>query len=387
MITHGRTCRTDILRATHRATATGCRADAPPAGGTFPGRTVQATTDFPALSRRRQIEVNRGAALRVADSMNRDTTTPREFRFSKAPERGALTCLAFFLFMMLGSALGMAVDPPPNPAVPVGVLTAVFVTFWGACACGAAWMLVGYRHSVLHLDHGWVREDGFRFQRVLELAAVTELRWRADHRDVTLLTPGRPLRIDLSNYVPEEQLWIIRFFRSQIGGERQTGWERFCRAVANPVRQEVEEPHRPLKPDEVLLTRWRIDRLFLAATILCLVITAHFAAIKREPSALLVPIVPVVLGIMLRWSIPKDGFRVPKLDGESRRLFAVLGLWTAAILTAMALRLDWVTVICVAGMTVSVVREMIRRSRQKAQADLDEIPRALQEWEANKGFR
>lgn len=319
--------------------------------------------------------------------MNRETTAPREFRVRKSLARLAVACLVLFCLMMVGTAVGMAVDPPPNPAVPVPVLTAIFVSFWGVFAAGATWMLLACRRSVLTIDEHGITQQGIRSCRSMEFSEVTELQWRVAPRGVVIRASARRLKIDLTDFVPEEQLWIIRAFRSRIDATRQTGWDPFCRAVANPVRRGVEQADRPLKPEEVQLTRGRIDRLSLAVTILGLLIAGLLAAILRRPSLLLLPIAPAALGLMARFLIPKEGFRERRLQGPHLRWIAGLGLLAGAALLAMALRIDWALLVVVGLLIAWIVRFDIRERRQRLRVEADETPRALQEWDASGGVR
>lgn len=332
------------------------------------------------------MEVNRAASFRVGGSMNRETATSREFRVRKPLQRLAVVFLVVCSLAMIGTAVGMAVDPPPNPAVPVPVLTAIFVSFWGVFAAGATWMLLACRYSVLAIDEYGITQQGIRSRRSVEFSEVTELQWRVAPRGVVIQASARRLKIDLPDFVPEERLWIIRAFRSRIDATQQTGWDPFCRAVANPIRRCVEEPVRPLQADEVQLNRGRIDRLSVIATLLSLLLAGLLAAILRRPSLLLLAIAPAVLGVMFRFTIPKEGVRDRRLQGPHLHLITGLGILTGTALLANALRSNWGVLVVVGLMVVWMVRFDIRDRRERLRAEADETPRALQEWDANEGL-
>jgi hypothetical protein len=204
------------------------------------------------------------------------------------------------------------------------------------------------------------------------------------------------IKVNFDNFELEEKRLLIRLFRLSRPATVQRDWEAFCLRHALPLSRTASND--PLKEDEVLLTRRRVDRLFLWGAVFALPAGVASAWQLDRPDCLLFPLAPLAIGLVMRLTIPRLGIRCRKLSAKpDRRLvsflwfllaWAIVGIAALLLLPNTSPWVDWGAFTLWLGVLLFQCHRLDRRigptqqATQRARALL-----ATEEWERLEGLR
>ena len=231
----------------------------------------------------------------VADSpllvLHPPTLMPREFRVSTDVRNLGIAGVVFFA-MQLGFSQAAA---PPETRSLVRIALAAF---WGFWIVGSIDELVYYARFRLTVDGTRLTIRKRLRAQEIDLSAVTSARWSHMHPQVRFCDGHTCIRLAFESVCPEDRLPLIRLLREAIPQAAQRDWDIFCHRVALSWQRDalgVDAP-RPLRDDEILLTRSSWDRLFG----LCMAIVAVAAAVAIWLTASWRPLL-AILQVTLIW--------------------------------------------------------------------------------------
>ncbi len=325
------------------------------------------------------------------------SVTETVFRLRKGYRNLGIVCLLFFVAIGVASAWGIWSEAPPNRRVHALYAVVFFLCYWGFCAGLSLWVLVGYYRESLEFRDGHVIQQGVIGRKEIYLADVADVHWTVIRSGrITLRTVTEKLRIYLDNFEPIERLWLIRHIENGLPKSVQRDWDLFCYKIAIPLRERDIQANRPPGPDEVTLTRRRLDWYFVPFTILCGVMGFVFSWEFQQPRLLAAPLMPAFLWILLRFTIPRQGLvskRIGSEPGQTRFLLfylwwtgiAIVGFLLFALFEPrqpLALALVLVGVVLWFG---GIILRAFRFDRERKQRDREAAKVAVQQW--NDGER
>jgi hypothetical protein len=299
--------------------------------------------------------------------------------------------IAFPLLAILSVVVGLTDSSVANPVQFTLLTGGVF----GFMTFIAALSIVEHRRYELRIEGNRVAQRGLIRQTSIALTPTTEAEWRWPRPRIVLRTANEQLKIDLTNFDRADKLSLIRFFRNKIPADRQRNWDGFASKVAIRLRDQIERRDRPLAPGEFLYTRRQWDRFFL---LLIPILVPAFAVaaifVFRETGnldkILFAPAGPLVLWLVIRFSIPPQGER-------TKRISSVTGTWFACfIVCSLALMLadlvasafgwpyernstaEWVIL---SVWTCAIVIAVFCFGRQQRRRDREEAALAAEKWE------
>jgi len=174
-----------------------------------------------------------------------------------------------------------------------------------------------------------LREDSVVLENVkrteeFSLSDVAELRWfKRGQNTVTLIVHSETYKVYLSSFDEEDRLFLIRFFRTRLPEEKQSRWAQYCYRNALPLRDALNEDEiREPDPEkgEFLNTRRRVDWYFGIGTVISTMIAIVITVLMQEPRAFILPVVFAVVGILVRFSMPKQGIVEEKISAAPGQL-------------------------------------------------------------------
>jgi hypothetical protein len=182
-------------------------------------------------------------------------------------------------------------------------------------------------------------------ERVMRWNEIRKVLWNTrEGAAIDLFGDVQRLTIRLNRFEPQRRLTLIRLLRDGLPRSLQANWSLFCHKTALPLRLELSsESPRPVAPgpDEVVETRWHIDRwaLLIAVGVLGLVGCLHFSyqilAVRPKVvlGAIWLTILPLEAALIaLRFSIPAEGKIHKASRWTSRERQALVWLFGGVVL-------------------------------------------------------
>ena len=213
----------------------------------------------------------------------------RLIRPTKRCRNLAILYLIFFVSVGLASACGMWFSALPERRFLAAVFMAVFWGFWSLLSC---WLLLAYWRKELRIVNGQITQRGVIGLKEIDLRSLTSVRWGIAPRSsggFILRTATEKVTILLSNFDPEDRLWLIRYFRNGVSEGLQEGWALFCHKIAVPLRDKSTPPHAVPKPGTVRITRSRWDWYFVPSIVLSIILGVVFCWWLEQPQMLVFP--------------------------------------------------------------------------------------------------
>lgn len=182
------------------------------------------------------------------------------FRPQKSYRNLAIVSLLFFLGM---TVLSVCLVVSNGCSILASFLV---VGFWGFFVALSVIVLLQYYRESLSVKDGRIVQTGIIRRREMELAEVTDVRWRAMPAggSVVLRSASQKIKANFDNFELEQRRSLIRWLRLSLPQPIQRDWEAFCIRHALPLLKHAMDA--PLRADEVLITRRRWDRFFLVLT-------------------------------------------------------------------------------------------------------------------------
>lgn len=191
------------------------------------------------------------------------------------------------------------------------------------------WMLIAYHRRQLTIEKGRIFQRGVIRSRELDFDDVKEVQWgnswRPAARGVVLKAISKTIKVRLHEFSSDEGLSLIRYFRAIFPDSIQKDWEPFCRTVALPLHDRVNP--RPPGPDEIRITRRRLDLWFLLTTVGIAVVALMFAIIFGERFFWVLPIITTLAGIVAHFSVPPTGFLSKRPRVVATKMTGILVFW------------------------------------------------------------
>lgn len=199
------------------------------------------------------------------------------------------------------------------------------------------WLLLAYRRAALTIRGEHVVDRGVVWSSEIDLAEVTEARWRLRPvgGSILLRSPSARVSIGFAGYTNEERDRMIRHLRSVLRPDVQTGWNLFI--YKHPFLKPPSSRLEP-GPDEILMSRSRWDRYLWPALAVAGVTGTMAWRCTGELRFLLGPL-PVLLGLwaFLRFSTPAEGMVARKFStSRDRDLVHFLGFYLLWLLVGVA---------------------------------------------------
>jgi hypothetical protein len=241
-------------------------------------------------------------------------------RLRKSHRNLAIIGLIFFGGMMIGSS-GFALS---NGSI-IGSL--FFAAFWGFWVVLAVMALLSYYRESLFVGDGQVIQNGILRRREIAFVDVVSVRWRIAPAggSVVLRSSADKIRVTFDKFEREQRRWLIRSLRLSLPLSIQQDWERFCLRNALPLLKHNSD--LPLQPDEILLTRRRWDRFFLATTVVLLILGILCAWLLRSLPLLAFPLVSLLMWSLVRFSTPAEGLRHKKIPTQAKGYLLLFAVW------------------------------------------------------------
>ncbi|QDT28437.1 hypothetical protein Enr10x_37790 [Gimesia panareensis] len=319
------------------------------------------------------------------------------FRPSKQYRNGQLWSLIFcpFSFLGLGILIGL------EDSFDAQILGFLCVVVFGLIpALTALWGILVYRNVSLTLhDRTMILQGVFQRQKI-NLAEVTEARWRTDS-ELFLNPRTNRILIHLKYFHLQDRLWLIRFFHQELTETAQKHWNRFCHQIAIPLEERLQllqQPETKLRAPgsgEILITRRRYDWIGIPLNTLLTSTVILISWHQNRYGYLILPAFTIGWWLFLRYSTPKRGEIQERIWArEDFRVFTyLLAAWGSAGLIGLVILLksglpEFVKVIggfCLFLLCCELHLKMYnsatvhcREARRKIKDE------AIQEWEAEQ---
>ena len=151
----------------------------------------------------------------------------------------------------------------------VAIVACSGIAVFGGMALISAYMLIAYHVERFSIAGTRISIRSVFQQRQFDQSEVDKLTWKTNPIDGQLVfhVVNRNARLELHGFRREDRLRMVRLLRQLIPEAKQEGWPLFCLKIALPLRNRCEPQsilENPCSRDEVFITRWRYDRLFLA---------------------------------------------------------------------------------------------------------------------------
>lgn len=227
------------------------------------------------------------------------------------PHRRKLWRFCFYVYVCWGllALVVFFVDSPPHaignpwPGWVVGILSLAIaaVGSWGSYAQLQAYQYERIEFDGRHVTHRTAAEVVDYRRR-----DVIEARWRlrSSPRLILKLATGER-RIEFSKFLPEDQLWMIRYFHHGLPLSIQRDWAMFCAKKAIPLRDRLHDPSP--RTGEISVTRRRWDWIFLPVIALTAVAAIALASRLNEPKLYFAPFQMTAFWLLWRFTTPKQG--------------------------------------------------------------------------------
>ena len=281
---------------------------------------------------------------------------------------------------------------PPDKRILFYVVAA---SFWGFMLGLAFWLLVACWKHRLRVDDNQMIHHGVISTKEILWLDVAEAKWRTRpvEGSIVLISNSTKLTISFGNYERDAKLPLIRFLRQALPTSIQQNWDLFCLKTALPLRKRKTVPG----PDEVLLTRRRIDRLggFMLATCIGGMLVVNWVT-GRPPMMIGLPAsvaFSTVFWLFLRYNIPAKGLVEKRLqwkpDGTNRGMREASLLAGGPILLfliyCVGQKLPYVQAFACAGIIVvlgTTIALGISQERARERRDKARSAEAAAEWGA-----
>jgi hypothetical protein len=228
---------------------------------------------------------------------------------------------------------------------------------------------------------------------------VQELRWNV-HRRLRLRTPLTKAALDLRDFRHEDRLTIIRVLRALIPRGKLLGWEEFCHHVALPLREDLPatatsgEPNGADTSDRILITRRRYDRLAWILLPTSVIVCALLWRVYDMPQIFVLPFVLILMWLVLRFSVPKNGYWMESMFTTKRRLgrtIALLSIPITVVLMAIVRLIGFGNdASCTAGLfviapgMVAVIYDAWKTDKERRLRDAEQLPNSLKRWDEHE---
>ncbi len=222
------------------------------------------------------------------------------FRVRRSLLVQSIVCTLFFLALAVACVSVALVDEPEQYGFK-GEHAVIFcvllgIVFWGGWTLLGIYTVLAYRLQGVNVVGTSILVKSVFGDHQFDISDVRGLVWNSRTRGGRLefhALDRRP-QLDLYAYAPAERLRMIRVFQGLVPADRQDGWPMFCQQVALPLRDECQAPAVGDPPpvagaDEVLVTRWRYDRLAIVLLPVALVVAPLVWAVTSSPSSLALP--------------------------------------------------------------------------------------------------
>jgi hypothetical protein len=241
-------------------------------------------------------------------------------RLKKSHRNIAIICPIFFVGMMTGSSY-VALS---NGSI-LGSL--VLGGFWGFWVVLSAMLLLSCYRESLFVDDGKIIQTGILRRREMAFSDIVSVRWRIMPvgGSAVLRSSAEKIKVTFDNFELEQKRWLIRLLRLSLPQSIQQDWERFCLRNALPLLK--QDTDAPLQPGEILITRRRWDRFFLATTVVLVVLGIICAWLLQSPTPLAFPLVSLLLWPLMRFSTPAKGLRCGKTPAPEKRHLLIFAVW------------------------------------------------------------
>jgi hypothetical protein len=195
------------------------------------------------------------------------------------------------------------------------VFMAVFWGFWSLLSC---WQLLAYWREELRFVDGQITQRGVIGTKEINLCSITGVRWRIAPQggSLVLTTATDKASICLDHFEPEDQVWLIRYFRNGVSEGLQDGWALFCHKIALPLRDKHASPLATPGPGNVRITRRRWDWYFAPLVVLFAVLGVVLYWFLEMPEMLALPVMVVVFWLTIRFATPRSGFVAERITSR-----------------------------------------------------------------------
>ncbi len=297
----------------------------------------------------------------------------------------------------------------------VAIVGGLCVTVLGGMTIFSMYTLAAYYVERLVVAGTTIQIRSVFQKREFVASEVDKLEWKIAPiaGRLVFLASGQKTRLDLHGFHPQDRLQIIRLLRNLIPDDKQEGWPLFCMKIGLPLRDGVSSKSGARSvmaaespAGEVLITRRRYDRLFAVLFPISLIAAAVVSLAIAWPPDILLPIVatasavPILIfafWLFLRFTIPPEGKRIPKVTGsyDGRTMLFGLSAVVAARLTMAAVRFTGVNREdgCLAGLMILtpvlpiVMYRLFRSDKAKKMADAVVAATATERWEQGESSR
>jgi hypothetical protein len=232
----------------------------------------------------------------------------REFRVSTDVRN--LGIAGVVLFAMVLGFTQAAVPPETRPLVRIAL-----AAFWGLWILASIHEVVYYARFRLVVDGSRVRIKRPLGDKEIDLATVASARWSHLRPHVRCCNGRNCIRLGFESFCPEDRLPLIRLLREAVPQTAQRDWDVFCHCVALPWQRAalgIDAP-RPLRDNEILLTRRTWDRLFGV----CLTVVAMAATLAIRLTGSWRPLLSIIsvslIWLSIRTTCPQRGQRFDRI--------------------------------------------------------------------------
>jgi len=260
----------------------------------------------------------------------------------------------------------------------------LMVGFWSFWIGLAVWMLLAYWRYSLVVHDGRLIQRGIVFHDEMGLSEAIELRWKPRPQGglVLLHSASRKFKIDLSLFEGEERRWLIRWLRLALPESQQVGWGPFCRQSAWPLVQTLED--RPPQEGEVVLSRGRIDRIFVVLGLPVAAASVACAWWLQTPRHLAALVLLLFIWGQSHFGLPRRGVPIPRLSrtpGNGYFLFALILVGLAFVMIPLLRNHPW-ALWSVSAVYLAIVVVLCFRLDRRRKAALDaQVPMAVEAWD------
>ena len=268
----------------------------------------------------------------------------------------------------------------------------VFVaTVFGLFAGLSAWMIAYGLWSFVDLGRHEILLQGAMFQRRIGWSEITDVEWKWQGAMVILRTMNARIRLDpVRTFGRESALQVIELIHELAPPDRQRGWPEFVHQVALPLRKRsTATPDDIDAKTHIWSTRKRVD-LFMGSV--CVVfggLGMSLALWLQQPKFASFPLPLLMLWGLLRFSTPRKGEPVPRLNRETKpsKYVTWMSWWSLVFIVGFLLAKligvpDTVLVACAGFGLVGTVwlcfqadKERMNEVRRKAASSLEEWQR------------
>lgn len=266
----------------------------------------------------------------------------RVIRPKKRLRNLAIVTLVFFLSVGIVSSYGVWFSAVPERRLLAAVLMAVFWGFWEILSC---WHLLVCWREELSIVDGQITQRGVIRIKEINLCSLTAVCWRLAPQggSLVLTTATDKVRIYLDNFEPEDRVWLIRYFRSEVPALLQDGWKLFCHKIALPLRDKRKRSHADPGIGNVRITRKKWDWYFAPAFVLFAVLGVVEYWYLEQPRMLAQPVVVIGLWLLTRFMTPREGLVAERITArpETVGYLVFLACWLGVAVAGVVLFGIW----------------------------------------------